>query len=353
MTSNSTVEQLTSLFDRVARIAAAAARAQVAFVTLRRGRALCVVGTYGIYLRKFDESWDMGRQLVRRQTISYVANVQRDPNLKDHPLLKAAPFAKTLVHVPVQGRYEEIEAAITIINPELRWPFSGASCAMLTDLAMLVGDALQAVDEVPDCRTIQEVRSHLQEAAAQPLQAERHDSSGAFLLSTLAKRTSIRNRKDVSYVTLRTWAKPIKEYQLNALKIIKSRPDPMFIDEVATEMAAHVKRLFGVPRVGCLVPVPCGHSASTECLSVLITRSLSAKLNVPYFDALAHEPRKGSSHPRKNPALARPKLVSDAAHESVLLIDDVATSGRHIELAVQSLRSRAQHVTAIAWIGAG
>lgn len=352
MTHRSAIEQLTSLFDRVARIAAAAAHAQVAFVTLRRGRSLCIVGTYGIYLRKFDESWDMGRQLVRRQIMTYVANAHRDPNLKGHPLLKAAPFTKSLVHVPVQGRYEDTEAAITIINPEIKWPFSGATCAMLTDLAMLIGDALLAVDEVPDCQTIQEVRSHLREAAAHPPVIERHDTSGLFLLSTLAKRTSIRNRKDVSYVTLRTCAKPIKEFQLNALKILKVNPDPAFIDQVAIEMAAHVKRLFGVPRVGCLVPVPCGHSGTNECLSVLITRSLANKLNVPYVDALAHQPRKGRSHPRKNAVLDRPKLVSDTAHESVLLIDDVATSGRHIELAVQSLRSQAQHVTAIAWIGA-
>jgi predicted amidophosphoribosyltransferase len=156
----------------------------------------------------------------------------------------------------------------------------------------------------------------------------------------------------VSFVTLRTWNKSIKQHQMSALKIVKSDPDPLFVDAVAGEMAEHVRRLFGVPRVGCVVPVPGGHSKGEECLSVQLARALALKLKVPFVDALSQPPRKGRSHPRKNAELKAPKLVTDQAHESVLLIDDVATSGRHIELAVQSLRTMAQHVTAIAWIGA-
>jgi len=56
----------------------------------------------------------------------------------------------------------------------------------------------------------------------------RHNTAAKFLLKTLHKRTALRNRKDVSYVTLRTWSKTIKEHQLGALQIIKSDPDPEF-----------------------------------------------------------------------------------------------------------------------------
>lgn len=298
----------------------------------------------------------MGAELVRRKAMSFVANVAKDPNFRNHPLRKAAPFARCLAHIPVQGRHLDIEAAITIINPELKWPFTAAVSSILTDLAMLVGEILKMSDNlaVPAKPTSTSVRHEagMQEAHSEmPLPVGGKDTAGQFLLSTLSRRTSIRNRNDVSYVTLRTWSKPIKEHQLSALKIVKLDPDQKFINDVADEMAEHIRKLFGMPRIGCVVPVPCGHSRRDDCLSVKITRSLAEKLQVPFVDALQHTPRKGSSHPAKNEAVKIPKLVSDTTHESVLLVDDVATSGRHIELAVQSLRNMAQHVTAMAWIG--
>jgi predicted amidophosphoribosyltransferase len=345
-------QSLTALFNRVAGIAAGTVRAPVAIVTLRQARRLCMIGVHGIYLEKFDESWSMGAELVRRPTLSFVPYVRRDPNFRDHPLLKAAPFARSLIHIPVQGQYVDLEAAITVINPELKWPFNAATTAVLNDLAMLVGDALSVTDvfDKPEPRAKPHRAPDLQETGTKgPENAGSHDTAGQFLLSTLAARTSTRNRKDISYVTLRTWTKQIKDHQLSALKIVKAHPNHQFVNDVASEMAEHIGKLFGAPRIGCVVPVP----RHDDCLSVQISRSLAEKLSVPFINALQHTPRQGRAYPRKNAVLDMPKLVSDSTHEAVvLLVDDVATSGRHIELAVQSLRTMARHVTAMAWIGA-
>ena len=336
----------------MARIAAGAVGARVAFITLRREHHLSIIGCYGIHPKKFDDSWYLGRDLVRAQTMCYVANIHRNPNFTNHPLLKAAPFAKSLAYIPVQGKYSDLEASITIINPELKWPFSVQVWAMLNDLAMLIGDVLKTADQLPYCQAEKSIHRGLHEDKPAKGYALGKDTAGQFLMSTLTPRTSVRNRKDVSYVTLRTWSKAIKEHQISALKIVKIDPDPLFVEAVAGEMAEHVRRLFGEPRVGCVVPVPGGHSRSDECLSVQLARALARNLKVPFVNALSQPPRKGRSHPSKNAALKPPKLVTDQAHEAVLLIDDVATSGRHIELAIHALRSMTQHVTAIAWIGA-
>lgn len=346
-------QDLSTLLDRVARIAAVTAKSPIAIITLRIDHRLCIIGTHGIYLRKYDDSWEKTRDLTRRMTMSFIANVQTDPNFRNHPLLKVAPFAKSLAHIPVQGVHSDIEAAISVINPELKWPFSASISAVMTDLAMLVGDALKATEQLLTGSVSKETGGGFRERKATALTPpDTQCTAGKFLFTTLPQRTSIRNRKDVSYLTLRTWSKPIKEHQLNALKIVKESADLLFIDAVAAEMAEHVRRLFGVPRVSCVIPVPGGHAKTIDSFSVQLARRLSVALDVPFLEALSSSLRKGTSHPRKNAALLPPELLVDKPLGSVLLVDDVATSGRHIELAVKKLRSVTQHVSAIAWIGA-
>ena len=156
----------------------------------------------------------------------------------------------------------------------------------------------------------------------------------------------------MTYVALRTWTKPIKEYQLSALKIVKQDPDQAFVDGVALEIVDHYRNMFGVPVFSGVTAVPCGHSGTNNCLSVRIAKSVSQLMSVPFLDILKHSARPGTSHPRKNAKLTAPELCTTERLASVLLVDDVATSGRHLELAAQSLRIITEQVSAIAWIGA-
>lgn len=341
------------IYNRIARVAAASTNADVAFITLRINHKLSILGSHGLHHLMLDGDWDPKRKLVQRSNISYVPNVQRDPNFKNHPLLLAAPFARTLVHIPVQGQYTDIEASISLVNIGQKWPLTAGTTAILTDLAMLVGDALKISDFLPSSGGKKDNPIGMREAKGAKYQAtDTRDTAGRFLLSTLRRKTSIRHRKDVAFVTLRTWITNVKAYQIEALKIAKTNADEQLIEDISTEMAEHIRHLFGSSHFHCVVPVPCGHSKQIECLSVKIARRVADMLKVPFSNLLQSAPRPGTSHPSKNASLKPPKIKGSERYNAILLIDDVATSGRHIELSVKSLRTVADHVTAMAWIGA-
>lgn len=353
MSAFSAPQPLPEIYNRIARIAAATAKSDVAFVTLRINRKLIVIGTHGMYVRPQDGNWDPVQKLVRVANITFVANVKRDANFKNHPLLTAAPFSKNLLHVPVQGNDADVEAAISLVNIGMKWPLTATVTGILTELAMLVGDALRMDGTVSTRGNDQtaEATDGFSETQTTTPDAAAVDTSGRFLLSTLLHKTSIRHRNDVVYITLRRWSKSIKNYQLKALTICKTNPDSKFVDAIAKEVATHVRQIFGGPRFGCVMPVPCGHSKTTDCMAVQIAKRVALILDVPFVDGLEGSSRPGTSHPRKNARLSAPKLKTARKFESVLLLDDVASSGRHIELSVLTLHKIAKHITAIAWIG--
>lgn len=342
-----------SSFNRIARIAAATVKSDVAFITLRKGRKSCVIGTHGMYLSAEQSAWENGQSTVRTSNIAFVANIKRDASFRNHPLLMAAPFSKSLLHVPMEcGRYADIDVSISLVNMGLKWPLTAAVTGILAELAMLIGDALQTHGAALQLQNDQKVVSGFSEGASKVEDPDlKNDTSGQFLLSTLLHKTTVRNRKDVGFITLRTWSKSIKQHQIKALTICKAKPDSHFADAIATEVAHQVRKIFGNPRFDCVVPVPCGHSKITECLSVQIAKRVAHHLQIPFVDALEHANRRGKSHPRKNAGLKPPARKTNQKFESVLVVDDVATSGRHIELSIIMLREIAEHITAIAWIG--
>jgi hypothetical protein len=138
----------TSFFDRISGIAARTVAAPISLVTSRHERRLRVHGSHGIYVREFDASWDADWILVKPQGMLFVKNVHQDPAMRGHPLLKIAPFMRTLVHIPVSSFQASEETAITIIDPATKWPFGGTTSTILFELAMLVGDAMEVDADV-------------------------------------------------------------------------------------------------------------------------------------------------------------------------------------------------------------
>jgi predicted amidophosphoribosyltransferase len=171
-----------------------------------------------------------------------------------------------------------------------------------------------------------------------------------FLLETLVRRRALRNRKDVSYVTLRSWRQSIRDHQISALRAIKRNQPASIAAEIAAEIHDDIRSLFGVANFQAVVPMPCGHSEPGRCLSEEIAKALARDLGLPVAHALSLAPEKGSSHPARN--AVRPGMtLATPVTGAVLLIDDVSTSGRHIEEASLLLRSKGASVLAIAWIG--
>jgi PAS domain-containing protein len=176
------------------------------------------------------------------------------------------------------------------------------------------------------------------------------DPSQLFLLETLVRRRTIRQRKQTSFVVLRAWRQIIKPYQITALKALKQNIPPTFAHEIAKEITAEVESLFGITGFKAIVPMPCGHSKGASCLSVEIARALSQISGLPVIQAFISEPLKGVSHPKEN-AKRPPMRMTRIITEPVLLIDDVVTSGAHIEEAVALLKPTCGAVLPIAWLG--
>ncbi len=186
-------------------------------------------------------------------------------------------------------------------------------------------------------------------AAAVPPDGE---PASEFLLETLVRRRALRSRNGVSYVTLRAWRQPVREHQIKALRAIKRLRPHALAAEIASEIADDVGALFGAGGFRAVVPMPCGHSKAGKCLSAEIARSLARMLSLPVAHALALSEERGSSHPKTNAKRAAMRLAAPV-EGPVLLVDDVATSGRHIEEASSLLRAQKPGcgVLAVAWIG--
>ena len=176
------------------------------------------------------------------------------------------------------------------------------------------------------------------------------DPTSGFLLDTLIARQVIRRRNDVSYLTLRAWRKPIRDSQIKALRHLKADPPRAFVSAAAQEVAAAAQAAFGAAAFGSVVPVPCGHSRRDDCFSVRLAQAAADYLGTACIEVFACAPREGTSHPRRSAALPKLRRIAEPVYP-VLVVDDVASSGRHIEQVAGDLGVSRQGVFKIAWIG--
>lgn len=172
-----------------------------------------------------------------------------------------------------------------------------------------------------------------------------------FLSETLVTQKRLLRRGSVPYHALRRWRAPVKDAQVAALKALKRDPSDHFVSIVADELAAAALSLFGNGTLQAVTAVPCGNSGA-GCLSIRLAAAVAERLALPHIQAFDDIPRSGGSHPQGN--LRRKKMtLQHTIDVPVLLIDDVATSGAHIEEA--ALLLKANHTPAIlplVWIAA-
>jgi predicted amidophosphoribosyltransferase len=156
------------------------------------------------------------------------------------------------------------------------------------------------------------------------------------------------HRGKTPFHVIARWRKSVKEAQISALKALKRKPSAGFIDAVSSELASAATDLFGSSTFEAVTNVPCGHSGP-RCLSALLAERTAQILGVAYRPAFAVLEKSGSSHPATNAKRPRMRL-KDRLECPVLLIDDVATSGSHIDEAAQLLKKTAPAVLSMAWI---
>lgn len=182
-------------------------------------------------------------------------------------------------------------------------------------------------------------------AAAQPARAV----AAVSPLGSLVYRPTLYRRNGVAWASVRSWRADAKMRDLVAFKRAKAAVDAAVIEAAAAEIAAVAGLLFGPLAGWQAVNIPCGHSRRPDCFGKRLAQRTAAQLGIAFDQLFADRFCSGVSHPKefaKLPPLTRLAQPSGPA----LVIDDVATSGWHIEEALGALRGAGVPAFGLAWL---
>jgi len=169
-------------------------------------------------------------------------------------------------------------------------------------------------------------------------------------LGAIVWRPALYSRNGVAWFSPRAWAAHSRKADISALKSAKHRLDPAVLDPAAVEVAEVVRKLCG-DAGAVVVNVACGHSKRVDCFGKMLAQRVAGGLGWDFLQVYADRFLSGGSHPKQ--ALNTPALEFVA--EPILgrlhvVVDDVATSGWHMEEAVGGLRARGVNAMGVAWI---
>ena len=169
------------------------------------------------------------------------------------------------------------------------------------------------------------------------------------LLNALIYRPTIYQRNDIRWIAANAWRAKAKERGIAALREAKRCLDPSLITEAAEPIAALVRQLAGAASAQAVTCVPCGHSRRPDCFGKQLAHRVAELLGVPFIQVFSDRPCPGVSHPRRSAKLPPLEQIGNPPR-SVMLVDDLSTSGRHLEEVVLALRRLGASASAFAWI---
>jgi hypothetical protein len=171
----------------------------------------------------------------------------------------------------------------------------------------------------------------------------------AGLLGSLVYRPMVFRRNDVGWIAACAWRAHAKVDDIAALKQAKRALDPRLIGEAAELVAALVLQLRGDPAADAITCVPCGHSRRPDCLGKQIAQAVGEALGLPFRQVFADRPCSGVSHPKEFAKLPPLEQIAEPL-ASMVLVDDLATSGWHVEESLTTLRRLGASASAFVWI---
>lgn len=348
--------------DDICRIAARTARSQVALIVeYANKRSALIRGSVGSNAGRLGGNISIPGLHHEEQPLIICDDLARAEWFRDHPLRKLVPHASSLIALSIDTSSHGTSGALIVLNPHPLAARDAATGAALSELArisgfILSGDRPREIsahrnglhsgsEDRPESSGFQETNPK-DDGLPLPI----HDPLATFLFRTLVPRRLLRSRKSAHYVTLRSWKKSVKDTQIAALRSLKLQLPPKAVAAIAAEIAVAVQDLYPGIMFTAVVPVPCGSSGHQRCLSFQLAQEVSKALGVQLCRALSSSGSAGTSHPKQSARLTKFE-VEEAVSGQVLLVDDVVTSGQHIELAMKALRSRGAIPLAIAWIG--
>lgn len=173
------------------------------------------------------------------------------------------------------------------------------------------------------------------------------DIAGQFLIKTVIPQLRLIKRCGTAYHAVNKWRVPLKEHQIDAVKLVKKYRPPAMVDRLSEQLCEASSLIFGKNPV-YVTNVACGHGG-LNCFAQELAKNIADKAALEYVDVFPRLPVSGTSHPKKN--ADRPAMqVIDVPDAPVLLVDDIATSGSHICEATEKLRELNCSVFPLAWI---
>lgn len=321
-----------------------------------------VRGKTGTLLTEVDMSFVIPSLNPETMPIILCRDVQLDPQLCQHPLCRLMPHMRSLMVFLVPGLPLEKRAVLKIVNPRKAAFSDGDLIHVLTDLSVIISDLLRLdesngrapaeADGIKNLLANYERRLSHSVATSHPQLGNELGAVSSFLCETLIHKRVLHSRNGLDYVSLRSWRSAIKKYQIAALQALKLDPPKEFAERIADELARSVEQVHGAAVIKAVVPVPPGSSGKTTSLSTMLAEEVAKNLGAQYVNALEplSPPRNGKSSPHKSASLSGYRLKTPVKGP-VLIVDDVASSGRHIELAIGACKLLETPVYAAVWLG--
>src|SRR5262249_25718880 len=143
---------------------------------------------------------------------------------------------------------------------------------------------------------------------------------------------------DVAWASVRSWRADAKPRDLAAVRLCQTAVDPAVIGAAAEEIAAALRLLLGGLLSGwTATSVACGHSRRPDCFGKRLAQAVAEALALPFGAVFDDRFVAGVSHPKEFRKLPPLQWVR-RPDGPMLVIDDIATSGWHIEEALATIR---------------
>ena len=169
------------------------------------------------------------------------------------------------------------------------------------------------------------------------------------LLELLVYRPTIFQRNEVRWIAAHSWRSRTKAAGVAALKEAKQEAGPRLVADAAGSLALLIRELLGGGAAQAVTGIPCGHSRRGDCFGKRLAQSVAEALELPFVQVFADRPRAAVSHSKQSASLAPLQQIAEPPR-AMIVIDDLATSGRHLEELVLALRRLGVAASALAWI---
>jgi hypothetical protein len=173
-------------------------------------------------------------------------------------------------------------------------------------------------------------------------------------LGGIVWRPAVYGRGAVRWLSACAWRADTRRHDLEDFKAAKRMLDEDALAAAAERLVWLLEPLIGAGFADGVTSVPCGHSRRHDCFGRRLAEHVARRLALPFVQVHADRFCPGVSHPKEFrflPPLAR---IADPPMElrgaRVLLIDDIATSGWHLEESLGALRAYGAAALAAVWI---